>query len=174
VKQIGDAFMLLFPKPRDAVACALIIEARSADESQFTAVRTGVHWGPVLYREGDYLGTTVNVAARLADAATRHQVLVTEAVRREVGGLPGVTFIPLGARLLKGLTAEVGLFEAVARTVEEAPERSQDPVCGMELQPEEVVARLSIDGTERSFCSDECLRRFVAAPERYVTPRPTP
>src|SRR5262245_1438300 len=173
VKQIGDAFMLLFPKPRDAVACALGIEARSANESQFTAVRTGVHWGPVLYREGDYLGTTVNVAARLADAAARHQVLVTEAVRREVGGLSGVTFIPLGARPLKGLTGEVGLFEAVARAVEEVPERSQDPVCGMELRPEEVVARLSIDGIERSFCSDECLRRFVAAPERYVSARPT-
>jgi adenylate cyclase len=176
VKQIGDAFMLLFAKPRDAVTCALAIEGRSADESQFTAVRTGVHWGSVLYREGDYLGTTVNVAARLADAATRHQVLVTEAVRREVGGLPGVTFIPLGARLLKGLAGEVGLFEAVARTVDEVPERSQrsqDPVCGMELRPEEVVARLSIDGTERSFCSDECLRRFVAAPERYVSPRLT-
>jgi YHS domain-containing protein len=65
------------------------------------------------------------------------------------------------------------MFEAVARTVEQLPERSQDPVCGMELQLEEVVARLSIDGTERSFCSDECLRRFVAAPERYVAPRRT-
>jgi len=173
VKQIGDAFMLLFPKPRDAVACALGIEARSANESQFTAVRTGVHWGPVLYREGDYLGTTVNVAARLAATAARHQVLVTEAVRRELGGVPGVTFIPLGTRPLKGLTAEVGLFEAVARTVGEVPERSQDPVCGMELQAAEVVARLSIDGIEQSFCSDECLRRFVAAPQRYVTPRST-
>jgi YHS domain-containing protein len=130
----------------------------------------GVHWGPVLYREGDYLGTTVNVAARLADAATRHQVLATEAVRREVGDLPGVTFIPLGARLLNGLTAEVGLFEAVAPTVEELPERSQDPVCGMELQPQEVVARLWIDGTQRSFCSDECLRRFVVPPAVCCSP----
>ena len=66
----------------------------------------------------------MNVAARLADAATRHQVLVTEAVRREVGGLPGVTFIPLGPRLLKGLTGEVGLFEAVARTVGERRDKS--------------------------------------------------
>jgi len=82
-----------------------------------------------------------------------------------------VTFIPLGARPLKGLTEEMELFEAVARRVNDFPERSQDPVCGMELQPEEVAARLSIDGTERSFCSDECLRRFVAAPERYVTRR---
>ena len=72
---------------------------------------------------------------------------------------------------MQGLTEEMGLFEAVARRVNDLPERPQDPVCGMELQPGEVAARLSIDGTEQSFCSDECLRLFVAAPERYVTLR---
>jgi len=65
VKQIGDAFMLTFPEPRSAVACALEIEHRTADEPQFPAVRSGLHWGQVLYREGDYLGVSVNVAARV-------------------------------------------------------------------------------------------------------------
>jgi YHS domain-containing protein len=100
-------------------------------------------------------------------------VLVTEAVRQEVGGLPGVTFIPVRRASLERPDRRGGVFEVVAQTVDEVPERSQDPVCGMELQPEEVVARLSSDGTERSFCSNECLRRFVTAPERYVTLRST-
>ena len=173
VKQIGDGFMLLFPKPHDALACALTIEARTVAESQFTAVRSGIHWGPVLYREGDYLGTTVNVAARLVDAAARHQILVTDAVRREVGSVPGVVFAPLGTRHLRGLSGEVELFEAVAAKIQRAWERPVDPVCGMELQVEEIAARLLVEGTERSFCSQECLRRFVAAPERYVQPEST-
>ena len=173
VKQIGDGFLLLFPKPHDALTCAFTIEARAAAESQFTAVRSGIHWGPVLYREGDYLGTTVNVASRLVDAAARHQVLVTEAVRKEVGSVPGVVFVPLGKRHLRGLSGEVELFEAVAGKSQRAWERPVDPVCGMELQVEEVAARLLVDGTERSFCSQDCLRRFVAAPERYVQPGST-
>jgi YHS domain-containing protein len=37
----------------------------------------------------------------------------------------------------------------------------------MELRPAEVAARLSLEGQERAFCSDECLRQFVASPERY-------
>ncbi|TMB71105.1 MAG: MerR family transcriptional regulator, partial [Chloroflexi bacterium] len=61
VKQIGDAFMLVFTDARSAVACSLEIESRAAKEPQFPAVRAGIHWGTVLYREGDYVGSNVNV-----------------------------------------------------------------------------------------------------------------
>jgi YHS domain-containing protein len=37
----------------------------------------------------------------------------------------------------------------------------------MEMLPDEVSARLTIEGEDRSFCSEACLRQFVAAPERY-------
>ena len=40
-------------------------------------------------------------------------------------------------------------------------------VCGMELRPVEVAARLSLEGEERVFCSQKCLRRFIAAPQSY-------
>ncbi len=37
----------------------------------------------------------------------------------------------------------------------------------MELGPGEVAARLSLEGEERAFCSEDCLRKFVADPKRY-------
>jgi len=92
VKQIGDAFMLVFPDPRSAVACALEMEGRASKEAQFPAARSGVHWGPVLFREGDYVGSNVNIASRLAAEAKRHQVLVTESVRNAAKDLPEVEF----------------------------------------------------------------------------------
>jgi class 3 adenylate cyclase/YHS domain-containing protein len=168
VKQIGDAFMLVFPDPRSAVAFALEIEDRAGGEPQFPAVRSGIHWGLVLYREGDYVGSNVNIASRLATEAERHQVLVTAEVSRETRGLAGVDFVPLGKRQLKGVGDELELFEARPRTGETA-EKAVDPVCGMELRPAEVTATLALEGKERAFCSEECLRRFVAAPERYST-----
>src|SRR5437667_1302234 len=167
VKQIGDAFMLMFSDPPAAVACALEIERRTADEPNFPAARSGGHYGPVLYREGDYLGVTVNVAARLADEAGRHQVLVSEALRREAAGAPDVEFVPLGRRRLKGVADEVELFEAVRRPEAGAGRRQVDPVCGMELGPGEPAARLVFAGSEQVFCSQGCLQRFVATPERY-------
>ena len=166
VKQIGDAFMLVFPRAAIAVQCALDIEARTSAEPQFPASRSGIHWGEVLYREGDYVGANVNVASRVATEAERHQTLVTAAARREARDLRDVEFVPLGKRSLKGVPRETELF--VARPVGHArAEKTIDPVCGMELVAEEVAARLTLEGAERCFCSDDCLRQFVAAPERY-------
>ena len=165
VKQVGDAFMLVFSKARSAVACALTIEQRVAAEPQFPAVRSGVHWGSVLYREGDYVGSNVNIAARLVGEALRHQVVVTAAVRTEIAQLPGVDFLPLGKRRLKGVAELLELFEARSSGVERQ-ERLVDPVCGMELGPAEVAARLTLAGKEVAFCSEGCLRRFVAESER--------
>jgi class 3 adenylate cyclase/YHS domain-containing protein len=166
VKQIGDAFMLAIPDARAAVACALEIESRAAKEPQFPAVRAGIHWGTVLYREGDYVGSNVNIASRLANDAQRHQVLVSEEVRREARDLPEIEFVRLGKRKLKGLSGPVELFEA-RPTGALATERTIDPVCGMEIGAAEVAARLSLEGTERAFCSEACLRKFVASPEAY-------
>jgi len=168
VKQIGDAFMLVFTEASSAVACALDIEDRVAIEPQFPAVRSGIHWGPVLYREGDYVGSNVNIASRLVAEAQRHQVLVTAEVSRETRGVSEVEFVPLGKRQLKGVGDELELFEARRRTAA-TTERAADPVCGMELSPAEVAATLAMEGKERVFCSEYCLRRFVAAPERYLS-----
>ena len=167
VKQIGDAFMLVFSDARAAVTCGLEIERRTADEPHFPAARSGIHHGPVLYREGDYVGVTVNVAARLADEAGRHQVLVSEALRRQAAGAPDVDFVPLGKRRLKGVADQIELFEVVRRTEARAGRRQVDPVCGMELGAGEPAARLAFEGRERVFCSQGCLQRFVATPERY-------
>jgi class 3 adenylate cyclase/YHS domain-containing protein len=161
VKQIGDAFMLVFTSVASAVGCALAIGERVAAEPQFPAVRGGIHWGNVLYRDGDYVGSTVNLAARLAAEAGRHELLVSDAVRKEAAGLPQVNFVPVGARRLKGVTDTVELF--AARKAGAAPQqRLVDPVCGMELDPAEVAARLTLEGKEIVFCSERCLRRFAA------------
>jgi class 3 adenylate cyclase len=168
VKQIGDAFMLTFHDPVHAVSCALEIGRRGMAETRFPALRSGVHWGPVLYREGDYVGATVNLAARLAESAQHHQVLLTSPTRRKVGTLPNVDFVRLPNRRLKGIAEDVELFEARTPELQHAT-CVVDPVCRMELGTDEIAARLTVAGREHAFCSQECLRRFVAAPDRYAT-----
>jgi YHS domain-containing protein len=120
----------------------------------------------MLYREGDYVGSGVNLAWRVASEAPRHGVLVTSEVRKEAAGLEDVEFVRTERRKLKGVAGELDLFE-VRRSGVARSAKAIDPVCGMELGPAEVAARLTAGGRERAFCSDDCLRRFVAAPERY-------
>jgi len=168
VKQIGDGFMIVFPECYSAVSAALELEQRAVSEPQFPAIRVGLHYGPVLYREGDYIGSNVNIASRLADCAERHQVLVSAEVRDRARELEGVEWTRIGKKRLKGLAAEVELFEPRPATAETIA-KVTDPVCGMELGKGEIAAHLTLEGVDHSFCSDACLRQFVRAPEKYTT-----
>ncbi len=94
-------------------------------------------------------------------------MVVTGAVRKAAKELPDVEFVRLGKRRLKGLASELVLYEA-RRAGVEGREKHVDPVCGMEMTPEEVAARLTLEGEQHCFCSDDCLRQFVAAPEKYT------
>jgi len=69
----------------------------------------GAHAGPVLYREGDYVGSTVNVASRVTNSAADNEFLVTKAVQEQVA--LEVDTVLVGARSLKGLSRETELFE---------------------------------------------------------------
>ena len=118
VKQIGDEFMLAFPTPASAVAFGTGIHASAATEAGFPALRVGAHFGSVLYREGDYVGANVNLAARVTSEAVGTQFVVTPAVR-DGARTSDVEFVGLGLRSLKGVSGPVELFEV--RGVETAP-----------------------------------------------------
>ena len=166
VDRIGDAFLLTFPDPRTAVVCALEICSRTTAEPQFPAVRGAVHWGEVLYQDGGYIGGALNIASRVATHATPHQILITAAARTEIDELSDVTFAPLGKRRLKGLAAELEVFE-VRSDHEPASHRIRDPVCGIEMARTEIGATLMVRGRELAFCCERCLRVFLERPEEY-------
>jgi adenylate cyclase len=83
VKRLGDGLMAAFDDPGDAVAAAL--EARDAltdveADGYRPQLRAGIHIGHPRRIGGDYLGTDVNIAARVAEAASGGEVLVSESV----------------------------------------------------------------------------------------------
>ena len=89
---------------------------------------------------------------------------MTAEVRKEARDLPEIEFVRVGKRQLKGVSVKVELFEVRGRR-RQTPEKAVDPVCGMELGAGEIAARLSARGRGAAFCSEECLRKFVASPE---------
>jgi adenylate cyclase len=120
VKLIGDEVM--FVAPSAAAGCeialtlseqACCLERKQMDRPPLTP-RGGIAVGELLTRGGDYYGPVVNLAARIADLAIPHEVLVTEEVRQEVGDA-GLAFTPAGRRLLKGFAEPVQLFSASRR-----------------------------------------------------------
>jgi class 3 adenylate cyclase len=163
VKQIGDAAMLVFTEPVQAVRFAIGLDATASREQNFPALRSGIHSGPVLYRVGDYVGHTVNIAARIAALAGANEILVTEPIA-EAAVESGVTITPAGEHELAGIEGPVFLWRLESRA-HASPER--DPVCGMAVESN-AVARLVHQGVEYSFCSEDCLRRFLEDPDKYL------
>jgi adenylate cyclase len=112
VKLLGDGAMLRFPDaPRGVQAALAFVGAFSADRS--LPAHAGVHTGPVIERDLDLFGRTVNLASRLAGAAGPGEVLVSEAVMERVD-VPSVRFEPADSVPLKGITEEVALYRATA------------------------------------------------------------
>ena len=44
----------------------------------------------------------------------------------------------------------------------------KDPVCGMQMEPDEVASETNYEGKSYYFCSDECRKKWDANPERYA------
>jgi adenylate cyclase len=102
-----------FPQAPTAVRCGLelVEKARSA---ALPPARVGINCGPLIVRDGDYFGRTVNLAARIADYARPTEVLVTSDVASHCAAQTedGFTFAPIGSASLKGIANPVPLFLA--------------------------------------------------------------
>lgn len=93
VKFIGDAAMLLSEELDDLVEVVLDIVDADAGLPDLPR-RGGISAGPVLVREGDYFGTTVNLAARLTSVARPWSVLVDQELTDDLDELLDVKRIP--------------------------------------------------------------------------------
>jgi len=49
----------------------------------------------------------------------------------------------------------------------------KDPICGMDVDPDKTAHHADHGGQQFHFCSAGCLGKFVADPERYLTPQPS-
>jgi adenylate cyclase len=64
--------------------------------------RIGVHYGVVLYRDGDYFGREVNLAARVVARARGGEVIVTDSVMEAIKTSDWLKFENIGTVKLKG------------------------------------------------------------------------
>ena len=109
VKVIGDAVMLVAPRPGELVDTAVRLVERAEATDGFPPLRAGVAFGPAANHFGDWFGSTVNLASRLTARARPGSVLVTEEVREALDG-DGFTISSAGAKKLKGFGEPVKTY----------------------------------------------------------------
>jgi adenylate cyclase len=108
VKLLGDGAMLRLDDARVGVEVALDLVGTMSGEGALSS-HAGVHAGPVIERDLDVFGQTVNLASRIADAAGPGEVLASEAVAEAASSSP-FGFERIEDAQLKGLPDPVALF----------------------------------------------------------------
>jgi adenylate cyclase len=110
IKTIGDEVMIVGSDAAALVDWAVGFQRLVADRRPLP--RIGLHYGLTLYRDGDYYGREVNLAARVAARAAGGEVLATRPVIDVAG--PNLEFERIGEVRLKGFANSTELFVALA------------------------------------------------------------
>ena len=113
VKKIGDAFLVTFKSPTNAVLCGVelqnVFDHYNKNVKRPIRIRVAIHTGEVILRHDDVFGEAVNTASRIEGVAGSGQIVFSEAVfsamnKREV------PYIHLGLQKLKGMKYPIRLF----------------------------------------------------------------
>jgi class 3 adenylate cyclase len=151
VKTIGDAFLVTFASPTDAVLCGVTIQEvlrqynLGADESVRIDVRVAINVGEVEVRDNDVLGEPVNIAARLEGATEAGEVYFTEAVYQTMNRSEAPS-ADVGERIFKGIPYPIRVYRVLNEPGSELATRLANGVRLSERGPVLAGIRDAIDG----------------------------
>src|SRR5438067_3482385 len=155
IKTEGDSFYVVFNSVSSAVRCGLVITGNALLDAaehpdELIKVGIGVHAGETVETADGYVGSPVNIAARICSQAGPNEVLVSETVRSLTRTVLPVRFEARGRRQLKGIAEPVALF-AVTETAPGAvpwaePHKAPRPLARRVLLAGIPVAALAAGG----------------------------
>jgi adenylate cyclase len=189
LKSIGDAFLVTFESPTQAVLSGMAIQDRlwgynrGAPEAERLDVRVAINVGEVRLESQDVFGEPVNIAARVESIAEPGEVFFTEAVYLAMNKAE-VPAREVGAFELKGIPGKIRVFRVPRAPFRvEAPgepEAPVDPVLAREqppfgnlslarvpesaLAPEVPVGERLARGTRTAILAVKQRRRFPLSP----------
>jgi adenylate cyclase len=123
VKTIGDEVMAIFRMPDAAAAAAAEMQA-AVDQMPIVAgaklgLRIGFHGGPVIQKDNDVFGDTVNLAARLVATAVKGQIITSSETSKLLNPVIRTSMRELYKIQVKGKAEDVILCELIWRRSDE-------------------------------------------------------
>ena len=115
VKSIGDALLLVFRSPTDAMLCAMAMQDalfeynRNAPKEQQIHIRVAASLGEVRVTRHDVFGEAVNITSRIEGITPADEIYMSEAVYMAMNKAE-VPSQEVGWRELKGLSAPIRIF----------------------------------------------------------------
>jgi TolB-like protein/class 3 adenylate cyclase len=117
VKRTGDGSLVEFRSVGDAVRCAIEVQDAMVERNAGMAAdrriefRIGIHLGDVVEEpDGDLMGDSVNIAARLEGIAAPGAICLSEDAYRQVKGRLEVSVSDLGPKELRNIAEPVRVY----------------------------------------------------------------
>jgi class 3 adenylate cyclase len=120
VKSLGDAFLVTFRSPTDAVRCSMALQDAVAAYNDNEAppeplqIRVALNVGEVRLEKGDIFGEAVNIAARVEEITPPGEIYLTGVVYLSMNKAE-VASEHVGEYKLKGIPEPMRLFRVPAR-----------------------------------------------------------
>jgi len=117
VKSIGDAYMIVFRSPTDALRCALAVQDRLHQNNHGKAEDAGIHIriamniGEVRVHRGDVFGEPVNIASRIESVTPADEVYLSESMYLTMNK-SDLAIERVGEYELKGIPEPVTVYRA--------------------------------------------------------------
>jgi len=117
IKTIGDAFMVVFQNPIDAVKCGIAMQKglrefnRPRPVNDQLKVRIGIHRGEVIVTGKDVFGEGVNIAARLESITDPGGISISADVYQHVKNKVEAGFQSVGTPKLKNIANPPEVFK---------------------------------------------------------------
>jgi class 3 adenylate cyclase len=149
VKWLGDGAMLSSTMPDALVALAVEMDVRMTLEVPSLPLRVGMAVGPVIMFEGDdYIGRPVNLASRLSDLASSHELLIAGDMTSSCPAW--ATTARRGPTEIRGFQQPVDVW--AVSLADGGNDPITDPICGLTIPKDTAIG--SPDAGY--FCSSAC------------------
>jgi class 3 adenylate cyclase len=138
VKTIGDAFLLTFESPTNAVLCGLVMQDtlrranEDADDDDRIDIRVAINTGEVEVLGNDVFGETVNVAARIEGITDAGEVYFAESTYLSMHKAE-VPTSEVGSFRLKGIPEQIKVYKVV---FDENLELYQQVLASQQIDPD--------------------------------------
>ena len=127
IKTLGDGLVCQFPDADAALnaACDMMVAASGVDSASGSelAIKVGFTYGPVVLKDDDVFGDTVNVCARLVALGSPEQVLTTQQTVDALSASLQTRCRQLYPMKVKGKAEEITVCDVLWRLDPDATER---------------------------------------------------
>ncbi len=159
-ERVGDEMVIVANSAEDLAYTATFMFEHAYEENRFLPLHAGLHYGPIVKKDGDYFGSTINTASRITSVAEKGRIVCSaEFVNQLPEGHPYVVKNK-GVHQFKNLMKPVELFEMSCCIEYMSRKYVIDPVCHMLIKTPATALQFQHNEEDHYFCSMSCLEMY--------------